>query len=57
MLFLAKELPMITLEQEDFLRRLLDIPFTRRSWKRLVTLDTLHTPIVVVPSQAIGVFV
>ena len=43
MLFSAKELPTATLEQEDFLRRVLDIPFTQSSWKRLVTLDTLHT--------------
>ena len=33
---------MITFEQEDFLTRVLDIPFVWSSWKRLVTLDTLH---------------
>ena len=34
--------PIILPEQEDFLERVLAIPFVERSWKRLITLDTLH---------------
>ena len=33
---------MITPEQEDFLYRILTIPFEERLWKALVTLGTLH---------------
>ena len=35
--------PMILLEQEAFLERVLAILFVERSWKRIDTLDTLHT--------------
>ena len=38
--FAVKTYPTITLEQLDFLERMWAIPFARRSWKRLVTLDT-----------------
>lgn len=34
--------PMILLEEEAFLERVLAILFVERLWKRLVTLDTLH---------------
>ena len=30
-------------EQENFLRRVWEIPLEQRKWKDLVTLDTLHT--------------
>lgn len=33
---------MISEEQEDFLQRILTIPLVKRSWKNLVTLDSLH---------------
>ena len=40
--FAAQPRPMITPEQEDFLYRILTIPFEERLWKALVTLGTLH---------------
>ena len=42
LLVLAIVHPMILPEQENFLEMVLAIPFAERSWKRLVTLDTLH---------------
>ena len=33
---------MISEEEEDFLQQILAIPIGERSWKKLVTLNTLH---------------
>ena len=42
-LFLSAQVhPSITEEEVDFLKRILGIPLTRRSWKGLGTLDSLH---------------
>ena len=34
--------PMINEEQEEFINRILSILLANRSWKKLVTLDSLH---------------
>ena len=41
-LFSANTRPHITDEQEEFIRRVLDIPLDQRKCQDLITLDTLH---------------
>ena len=41
-LFSASTRPYITDEQEEFIRRVLDIPLEQRRCRDLITLDTLH---------------
>jgi len=41
-LFSASTHPHIIDEQEEFIHRVLDIPFKQRKCRDLITLDTLH---------------
>jgi len=38
----AQDHPKVTLEQWNFLERVFHIPLKERTWKQLITLDTLH---------------
>ena len=41
-LFSAYTRPHITVEQEEFIRRVLEIPLEERNCRDLITLDTIH---------------
>ena len=41
-LFSTSTHPHITVEQEEFIHRVLDIPFEQRKCRDLITFDTLH---------------